>query len=193
MRSLSTSSVSSFSSFCSLTVHSYQSPHSNISNFYTQTLSIEIWLKPFFLGWWFWNIFGKELIRGIVVTDIPEVLRHGNDEGTNNQDSEKGGVFSWTKQKNVDCFIWSFNCVVRSRREVIVAVSSGGYIDQSVDQRKFPSINDTFWWKTQNEASWCLRSFDKDVAKEPRPGATVWFPKKLNWQGGTTAHKSTQC
>ena len=52
-------------------------------------------LEPLLLLWWFWNIFRKEFIGGVVVADIPEILCHGDDEGANDQDSKKCGVFAY--------------------------------------------------------------------------------------------------
>lgn len=51
-------------------------------------------LEPSLLLWWLWNVFGKELVGRVIITDIPEILGHGNNERANNQNGKNGGVLS---------------------------------------------------------------------------------------------------
>jgi hypothetical protein len=59
--------------------------------FFAHTSESSFLVEPALLFWRFrfGDVFsGKELVGGIIVTDIPKVLRHGNDEGSNNKDGE---------------------------------------------------------------------------------------------------------
>ena len=40
------------------------------------------------------DILGKESVRAIIITDVPKVLRHGDNETSDNQDSEQSGVLA---------------------------------------------------------------------------------------------------
>jgi hypothetical protein len=63
-------------------------------------------LEPALLLWWWWgwlgDLFGaKEFVGRIVIPNIPKVLSHGHDEGSNHKDGE-------------DCCV--FACCVKSRK-----------------------------------------------------------------------------
>ena len=40
-------------------------------------------------GWWGCRIGRKESVRGVIVANVPKVLRHGNDEAAHNQDGNQ--------------------------------------------------------------------------------------------------------
>ena len=57
-------------------------------------------LKPSLLLWWLRYLFGKELVRRVVITNIPKVLGHGHDKRSNHQDGKDCSVFSFFLYSN---------------------------------------------------------------------------------------------
>lgn len=44
----------------------------------------------------------EEFIRRVVIPNIPEILRHWDDERTNNKHCNQSGIFSWISQRAME-------------------------------------------------------------------------------------------
>lgn len=64
-------------------------------------------LEPLLLLWGLYRfgclLLTKELVRRVVVSDIPKVLGHGNDETSNNENGQDGRVLAWKWRKWALC------------------------------------------------------------------------------------------
>lgn len=79
-------------------------------------------LEPSFLFLWFFrwwgDIFSKELIRWIVVSNIPEVLCHGNNKAADDKHSQQCSIFSfWRIKTSIELDLFDIQTISLGKRK----------------------------------------------------------------------------